>query len=169
MQKLGTIFRQLRLDRHLTLRQVADDQCSLAFISKFERGERAIGFNRLWHLLDRINVSPQEFFQVAHPIPTLAVGEAPELTDLASLTTPYAELAMQLVAMIAHNTSDSSQVTPAQLTEMAQLGETVLQANGGNARWQQYLRISRTIGVLVVKANQANDPEVDAQLFVTVD
>lgn len=169
MQKLGAIFRQLRLDRHLTLRQVADNQCSLAFISKFERGERAIGFNRLWHLLDRINVTPQEFFQVAHPITPLDPEETPELADLASLTTPYAELAMQLVANIAQNTWDSKLVTPAEITQMAQLGEETLQADGGDARWQQFLRISRKIGVLIVKANRANDPDIDAQLFLQID
>lgn len=169
MRNLGTSFRQLRLDRHLTLQQVADDQCSLAFVSKFERGERAIGFTRLWHLLDRINVAPEEFFQVVSPTPTIGVQETAELADLASLTTPYAALAMQLVASIAQNTSNSSAVTPAALTAMAQIGEATLQADGGNARWQQFLSIMRQIGVLIVKNNQQNDPQQDAELFMTID
>ncbi|WP_179396074.1 helix-turn-helix domain-containing protein [Lacticaseibacillus absianus] len=57
----GTLFRELRRNRHLTLQQVADATNSVAAISKFERGLLAIGFARFEHLLGRIEVSLEEF------------------------------------------------------------------------------------------------------------
>ncbi len=57
----GAVFRQLRLNHHQTLAQVADDQNSIAFISKFEQGKSNISFSRLSHLLFRINMSVEEF------------------------------------------------------------------------------------------------------------
>lgn len=61
MQEIGKLFRKLRTDRHLTLKQVADKQNSLSFISSFENGQSQISFNRLIYLLDKINVSVEEF------------------------------------------------------------------------------------------------------------
>ena len=165
MQKLGPVFRQLRLARHLTLQQVADDQCSLAFISKFERDERAIGFTRLWHLLDRINVTPEEFFQALIPRPAQAWQQAPDIAPLASLTTPYGPFTLELVETISQNTSASRSVTQAQLLAMKQLGAGILEVDGGTARWQQFLQLSRDIGVVIVKSNQKADPLLDDQLF----
>jgi Rgg/GadR/MutR family transcriptional activator len=57
----GTLFRQLRQDRGITLQQLADKMNSVAFIGKFERGETRISFDRLEHLLSRINVPFEEF------------------------------------------------------------------------------------------------------------
>lgn len=57
----GEIFRQLRKDRGLSLHDIADEMNSLSFISKFEKGASNISFYRLEHLLERINVSMEEF------------------------------------------------------------------------------------------------------------
>lgn len=60
----GETFRQLRKDRGLSLHAVADEINSLSFISKFEKGDSNISFYRLEHLLERINVSMEEFLYV---------------------------------------------------------------------------------------------------------
>lgn len=57
----GKIFKQLRKDRGVSLQEVADEINSLSFISKFERGGSNISFYRLEHLLERIQVSMEEF------------------------------------------------------------------------------------------------------------
>lgn len=57
----GTLFKNLRRDRHLTLTEIASDQISIAAISKFERGLADMTFQRFEYLLGRINVSLEEF------------------------------------------------------------------------------------------------------------
>ncbi|WP_125705738.1 helix-turn-helix domain-containing protein [Lacticaseibacillus daqingensis] len=57
----GTLFRQLRRARHLTLQQVADAQVSAAAISRFERGQLTLTAPRFAHVLARIEVSLEEF------------------------------------------------------------------------------------------------------------
>ncbi|WNX08642.1 Rgg/GadR/MutR family transcriptional regulator [Lacticaseibacillus rhamnosus] len=73
----GAVFRQLRLNHHQTLAQVADDQNSIAFISKFEQGKSNISFSRLSHLLFRINMSVEEFLFIRD----LQAGIVPPLKD----------------------------------------------------------------------------------------
>lgn len=57
----GEIFRQLRKDRRMSMGDVSDEVNSLSFISKFENGLSNISFHRLEHLLERINVTLEEF------------------------------------------------------------------------------------------------------------
>lgn len=64
MNEWGQLFRKLRKERHLTLQQVADNVNSVSFISKFEKGESQITFNRLIHLLGKINFSVEEFLYI---------------------------------------------------------------------------------------------------------
>ena len=73
----GAVFRQLRLNHHQTLAQVADEQNSIAFISKFEQGKSNISFSRLSHLLFRINMSVEEFLFIRD----LQTGIVPPLKD----------------------------------------------------------------------------------------
>lgn len=64
MKDWGKLFRKLRKDRHLTLQEVADNVNSVSFISKFEKGDSQISFNRLIHLLGKINFSVEEFLYI---------------------------------------------------------------------------------------------------------
>lgn len=61
----GALFHALRTDRHLTLQQVADEVNSIGTISKFERNQLALGYERFKHLLNRIDVSLEEFLFLA--------------------------------------------------------------------------------------------------------
>ncbi|WKF84333.1 Rgg/GadR/MutR family transcriptional regulator [Lacticaseibacillus pantheris] len=57
----GELFRAMRRNHRITLAQVADEQNSVATISKFERGISDIGLSRFLHLLNRIDTSMEEF------------------------------------------------------------------------------------------------------------
>ncbi|WP_430610802.1 helix-turn-helix domain-containing protein [Enterococcus sp. DIV0876] len=57
----GKLFKQLRQARGFTLAQLSDTQNSRSFISKFESGASNITLHRLAHLLEKINVSFEEF------------------------------------------------------------------------------------------------------------
>lgn len=45
-QKLGSTFRLLRKNRHISLKQVATDEVSVSQLSRFERGESALSVEK---------------------------------------------------------------------------------------------------------------------------
>lgn len=62
MENYGHIFRELRKQRQLSLKEVADDKVSISQLSRFERGESDITLSKLLHLLNKIKIIPTEFF-----------------------------------------------------------------------------------------------------------
>lgn len=62
MQSLGQTFHELRKSKNLTLKEVADDEISMAVISKFENDQTMLGVDRFLHLLQQINVTTTDFF-----------------------------------------------------------------------------------------------------------
>ena len=58
----GKLYRQLRKERGYTIAQVADEQNSRSFISKFEQGASSISIHRLERLLENIHVTVEEFY-----------------------------------------------------------------------------------------------------------
>lgn len=162
MQTLGETCRQMRLARHLTLKQVADPTCSFSFISKFERGERAISFERLVHLLDRMNVTMAELMQAWRP---MTITPSPEFSALKAMATPYSTALLRLNHAVAKSSAQNHTITTKEISDLAQSEETALQADGGNARWQQFLRLSRQVGIVIVKNNRADPGLGDTELF----
>ncbi|WP_026906805.1 helix-turn-helix domain-containing protein [Paucisalibacillus globulus] len=57
----GGLFREIRMSRGLSIQDLADDFVSKSTISRFERMEADITFEKLVHLLDKLKVSMQEF------------------------------------------------------------------------------------------------------------
>ncbi|MET3558461.1 Rgg/GadR/MutR family transcriptional activator [Streptococcus rupicaprae] len=57
----GQIFKEFRINRHFTLKQVANEHVSLAQLSKFERGETDLSLTKFISALDAINVRVTEF------------------------------------------------------------------------------------------------------------
>ena len=47
MTEIGEIYRDLRLGKHVTLKDASNGIVSLAFLSRFERGLYDISFNNL--------------------------------------------------------------------------------------------------------------------------
>lgn len=62
---LGETFRELRLNRNLSLQQIAGDSVSLSQLSRFERGQSDISLNKFLVALDRMHVEVKEFMDVA--------------------------------------------------------------------------------------------------------
>lgn len=62
MNNYGETFRILRKERGFTLKSVSDKIVSLSYLSKFERGESEITLTNLTRLLERLNITLDEFY-----------------------------------------------------------------------------------------------------------
>lgn len=67
---IGTLFKNLRKNKKMSLNDVSGNSISLSFISKFERGESEISLSRFLILLNNLNVTIEEFhnlYQYEYP------------------------------------------------------------------------------------------------------
>ena len=167
-QSAGALFRQLRQERNTTLQQIADTQCSAAFISKFERGERDISFTRMRHLLDRINVSVEEFMfqlntQSQEAIPRGQLFSMNVELRHIHLSAAYFQPFLKLVHLNAQQNVNAQQnafqLTQQDVQELAHAGDDVLMLGDGNSRWQRFYHIYRRILIAVAKTNLQGDYE----------
>lgn len=60
-KQLGATFQELRKNRHIPLKQVADDRVSLSQLSRFERGESELTISKFLVALENIHVEVKEF------------------------------------------------------------------------------------------------------------
>ncbi|QGJ85330.1 MutR family positive transcriptional regulator [Streptococcus phage phi-SgaBSJ31_rum] len=58
---LGNTLRKVRQGKQISLHSVADEHLSKSQISRFERGESEISCARLINILDKLNISLDEF------------------------------------------------------------------------------------------------------------
>lgn len=58
----GSIFKELRINKGLSLKEISDPDVSIATISKFENGTAMISVEKFFKILSNINVSPGEYF-----------------------------------------------------------------------------------------------------------
>ena len=56
------LLREFRQSRNLTMKEVCDTDLSIAQLSKFERGVSELTINKLRVILDRLNITIEEFF-----------------------------------------------------------------------------------------------------------
>ncbi|WP_330949642.1 Rgg/GadR/MutR family transcriptional regulator [Virgibacillus sp. MG-45] len=61
MRKYGEVFHELRITRGLSIVELADDMVSKSAISRFERMESDIAFEKFIHILEKLKVSMDEF------------------------------------------------------------------------------------------------------------
>lgn len=66
MNKLGHVFRTIRLAKNLSLKDIAQGNISISFLSKFERDESDISLSNFYSLLNKINVTIEEFSFIAN-------------------------------------------------------------------------------------------------------
>ncbi|MCH8625107.1 HTH family transcriptional regulator rgg [Lactiplantibacillus plantarum] len=64
MEKIGHTFRLLRVNKKITLAQASQGIVTIAFLSRFERGQSDISVSNLLLLLRRINVEIFEFVHI---------------------------------------------------------------------------------------------------------
>ena len=68
MQKydnLGEVFKKLRTNRHISLKQISNEEVSASQISRFERGEADISLSKFLVALDNMKVEIGEFMDAA--------------------------------------------------------------------------------------------------------
>lgn len=61
-KEVGTMIREIRLARGLTLKDLACEDITASHIGKFERGESTISIDRMLPILSKLNVTVDEFF-----------------------------------------------------------------------------------------------------------
>ncbi len=61
-QSIGMLIREFRQSRNLTMKEVCDKDLSVAQLSKFERGVSELTINKLLVILDKLNITIEEFF-----------------------------------------------------------------------------------------------------------
>lgn len=161
MLNSGSLYRQLRKERHLTLQQVADSADSVSFISKFEKGDSQISFNRLVHLLGRINFSVEEFLYLQgkdtiKPINSTFMSYHP-IYLTAGFMTPMVTLLNDL------NQTNASEKTNTR-KQVKRINKKIEGLNGrGNANWQHYLSILYQVQKLFIQDNAHQDNDFDSE------
>ena len=69
MQKynnLGQVFKNLRTNRHISLKQISNEEVSVSQLSRFERGESDLSIGKLLIALENMNVEVSEFIDAVH-------------------------------------------------------------------------------------------------------
>lgn len=69
MQKysnLGEVFKNLRTNRHISLKQIANEEVSVSQISRFERGESELSIGKFLVALDNMNIEVREFMDAVN-------------------------------------------------------------------------------------------------------
>ncbi|QBO37361.1 Rgg/GadR/MutR family transcriptional regulator [Periweissella cryptocerci] len=61
MNTYGETFQAIRLNKNVSLRAVSEGIASDSFVGKFEKGLTNISFDKLVHLVERLNVTVEEF------------------------------------------------------------------------------------------------------------
>ena len=59
---LGPLLKEIRNARKITLQKLADETLSVSQLSKFENGTTTLTVNKLLPLLNKLNVTYEEFF-----------------------------------------------------------------------------------------------------------
>lgn len=84
--EIGPLFREFRLNKHLKLNQTADGIVTTQFLRKFEKNESDISTSKFFELLQRINVSVEEFsFQYFQNINIITIDKLERQIDEAKI------------------------------------------------------------------------------------
>lgn len=151
----GQLFRQLRRDRGLSIRQVSDELNSVSFISKFEKGNSHISMHRMEHLLENINVTIEEFYYLRAPASEreLFIGFS---STVSYMTAPYF-IYLTHIEMI--NNTKGQQDYEKKIVEMKKLSAEL----DKSIHWQYYLQIFCRLLIESYEANLLAPEEVDSK------
>ncbi|QVI35317.1 transcriptional regulator [Lacticaseibacillus chiayiensis] len=79
--EIGSLLRQIRTNKALTLADVADEAISSSYLSKVERGQNDITVTKLIHLLRRLETTPEEFLYLVANGLRLGYGDRDRLLE----------------------------------------------------------------------------------------
>ena len=63
---LGEVFKNLRTNRHISLKQISNERVSAAQISRFERGESDISLEKFLIALSNMHIEVSEFMDAVN-------------------------------------------------------------------------------------------------------
>lgn len=63
---LGQVFKNLRTNRHISLKQISNERVSAAQISRFERGESDISLEKFLIALSNMHIEVSEFMDAVN-------------------------------------------------------------------------------------------------------
>lgn len=63
---LGQVFKNLRTNRHISLKQISDETVSASQISRFERGESDLSLEKFLTALDHMHIEVSEFMDAVN-------------------------------------------------------------------------------------------------------
>lgn len=63
---LGQTFKKIRTNRHISLKQIADEEVSISQLSRFERGESELSLRRFLIALERMGVEVGEYMDTVN-------------------------------------------------------------------------------------------------------
>lgn len=66
MYNYGAVFRNIRLNKQLSLKETAEGIVSVSLLSKFERGECDITLSKFYLLLNKLNVTLEEYSYISN-------------------------------------------------------------------------------------------------------
>lgn len=154
----GQLFRQLRKDRGLSIRQVADKLNSVSFISKFEKGDSHISIHRMERLLENINVTIEEFYYLRAPESELKTFlSVPSIMNY--MTGPYL---VYLNRILLINNKFHQHDFKKGIVEMTKISEEL----NREIRWQNYLYIFCQLLIEAYEANLLESEEIDSERLI---
>lgn len=65
-ENLGEVFKKLRTNRHISLKQIATDEVSVSQLSRFESGKSDISLSKFLIALDNLNIEVDEFIDTVN-------------------------------------------------------------------------------------------------------
>ena len=94
MTNYGEVLHELRVGKQMTLAKTAGDIVSASFLARFEKGETNISLEHFTRILQRLNVTPLEFFALANHF------SAQVFDDLFTQITEQATIAKRLLSSV---------------------------------------------------------------------
>lgn len=83
MYSHGSVFRNIRISKQLSLKDVADGVVSLSLLSKFERGECDITLSKFYMLLKKINITLEEYSYMVNDYQPQNLGKLIDMVRVA--------------------------------------------------------------------------------------
>lgn len=121
---LGPLIKQLRCQKKMTQLNLYDGIVSKSFVSVFEKGEYGIEADKLFNILQRLNVSPDEFLYLRHQF-----KESDYIRTLQAIDNAYAKKDMLQLDDIFKNSQHRPDLTDKALGALAYLKIAVTGSN----------------------------------------
>lgn len=114
MTNYGEVLHELRVGKQMTLAKTAGDIVSASFLARFEKGDTNISLEHFTRILQRLNVSPLEFFALANNFSAQVFDDLfTQITEQATIDlTRNSAVVGQYVSLLAKKLTHTTQRLP---------------------------------------------------------